>query len=372
MTQDLDRVRALIALFADATGDPLTIVASVFTPYQLLLFRRIHDLLPGRPVLLIDSRPRAYRLRHPADLTGAAVLPMELTGAVTDRTQAELVNEAMAAIGRFCGADPFVFLCASFQRHFNTVAYTRLRRRPDVRLLLMDDGLATFLDQGTTPRERARNLARELVARIRNLPARATVRGHPLGLDLAEVQGIILSMHVGAPARSKACSATGGGRRYFLLPQQTATLPEGDASKALFIGQPYRDVYGDAILDPMIEAICADLAGRGFTTIAFKPHHFQSDKEIARYLAHGMVLDDPPCAVEEMIAHSPYRTIASINTTALLTVRALLGDEVSAIAYDPAAFKPAQDTRDILEVEALFRQGGVEIVNVLSRGRVAS
>lgn len=343
-------------LFSGNDGAPLPIVASIFTPYQLLMLERIMETLPPRDVLVIDARPARFRDGRAPRIPGARYLACDLSGKVIDGGQARLVRDLLVEVANFRADRPIAFLCASFQRHFNTVALRHWRGDGGVRWVLMDDGLSTFLDLGTAWTERLRNFVREALAGLLGYPRRASIPGHPLGLDIPGLAGIILSLDA-RPERDH-------GRPYVLLPPSRATLGPGDPAKALFIGQPYAMNYGWKRLEPLIAGVVADLRARGLTDLAFKPHHFQKREEIDRYLAHGFQLVDPPVPVEEMIATSPYRAIASINTTALLTAKALFGDAVTAIAYDPTAFKPPQEKRDLHQVSALFAKAGVEIVSL--------
>jgi len=349
------------ALFSDREGDPLPIVSSIFTPYQLLLFERIMALVPDRPLLLIDSRPARYRDGRKPAIPPEQVRSLDLTGKVIDAEQARLVRQGLDEVSRFVGRKPFVFLCASYQRQFNTVLFTRYRTTGQARFLMMDDGLSTFLDPKSTRGEHVKNIGREIASRLRGYPKRRIFGGHPQGLDLPELSGILLSLDARPPGKEH--------RPYVVLPTGASSLDAGDPKQVLFVGQPYSIAYSWEVLDPLIRAIASDLRARGFERIAFKPHHFQPQEEVDRYLSQGFELIDPPIPVEEMIAGSQFRTIASINTTALLTTRALFGEAIHAIAYNPASFKPAQEQRDIREVEALFRRAGVEIVDCLSPAR---
>lgn len=345
----------LAAIFAGDDGAPLPIVASVFTPYQLMQCERIVTGLPPRPVLLIDGRSPAIRSQRPACIPGAEMLAADLTGEVLNRDQARLAMSTLDQAAQFVGGKPFVFLCASFQRHVNTLALTRWHRDPAARLVLMDDGLSTFLDAHPSPQERAKNALRESIARLRGFPARRAISGHPLGLDLPGLHAILLSIDA-RPDRPTR-------RPYAILPPAHREIAAGDPAMALFIGQPYAQSYGWDRIDALVDAVVADLTARGHTRLGFKPHHFQPRDEIDRYLARGFELVESSAALEEMIGASPYRTIASVNTTALLTARALYGDAIRAIAYAPTAFKPPQESRDLAEVEALFRRAGVEVVD---------
>lgn len=336
-------------------GALLPLVASVFTPYQLLFLERLWTQIEPRPLLILDSRGDRFREGRPPAIAGAQVISLSLTGAATDPSQVALIQQGIAAAEAFVADRRFVFTASSYQWPLNIGLYSKQRRNPRCRFLLVDDGLSTYLEIKRSMHELGRNFAREMLLKWRGLPARASYPGHPLGHDIPELHSIIVGLSDLPPQR--------GRRRYFsLTPSDGALTYTSDA--CLFIGQPYLRDYDARKLRPFIERIGADLSGRGFKRIGFKPHHFQSGQEIDYYLSMGFELVDPPIPVEEMIADSGFRTIASINSSALLTTRSLFGEGVRAIAYGPSVFKPAQEKRDLREVESIFRRAGVEIVDM--------
>lgn len=338
------------------------IVASIFTPYQLLFFERLRAHLPAGPLLVLDSRPERFRTGRPPLLGDATIVPLALTGQVNSAHQAGLIREGLTAIDRFAGGDGFAFVCGSYQWPINAAILHHQHRNPRFAPFLIEEGLSTYLDIVPSPRERWRNLAREAVARLRRFPPRARVVGHPLGHDLPGLRGIIVGI---APLD------TGSRRPYLTLPTaqggQVRFTPDG----AILIGQPYLRELGAARLGQLAGAMHTDLRSRGFERIAFKPHHFQPEEERALYRDAGFELIDPPLAVEEMIAASPFRTVVSFNSTALLTVKSLFGNGVHAIAYDPTRIVPRHESRDPAEVEQLFRAAGVEITSLDQGGKGA-
>ena len=347
------------ALSVDAADLPL--VLSVFTPYQLLFVERLCGLIAPRPLLLLDSRPEAFRRGREPRLP-AETIALALTGKVNDARQAALVRQGAAAVDRFAGGAPFGFLNASFQWPINNVVYTRHRRDPNAHFFLIEDGLSSYLEIRPSWREAIRNVGREAVARLRGFPRRRRIPGHPLGLDVPEIEAIFLGAErmPGGP----------GHRRYFTVPHRAdRMLAPGDGS-ALFVGQPYLKTYGEPAMRRFLAAAAAWLRADGIGRIAFKPHHYQDADEVLLYADAGFEVVNPPLTVEEMIADSPFRTIAAINSTALLTTRSLFGGTIRAIAFSPTRFRPAHERRRMSELEAVFAQAGVEIVdlgNVLAR-----
>ncbi len=345
-------LRALIA----RDGSRPVIVASVFTPYQLLVLERILGEAGAFDGLVIDQRPEKFRRNRPADVPGAQVIEASLTGSVVQADQRRLLRETLSRIETFVGERRFVFMCASFAWGLNNLVLARFRRRGRARFVMIEDGLSTYIEAGQAAQGRLRNLAREVVRRLKGEPARALYSGHSLGLDLPEVEGIV----TGSPDVPHA-----PGRNFVVLPP--AAIDEAaprDPGAVLFVGQPYLRDYGEGAIRRFAERSAAFLRNRGATRIDFKPHHFQTSGEIGLYLDQGFALYDPPMAVEEVIGASDHRVIASCNTTALITGRILLGGAIEAIAFDPTTFRPAQETRDPADVEALFRRFDVEIVHL--------
>ena len=187
---------------------------------------------------------------------------------------------------------------------------------------------------GRPPREAIRNVVREAVARLRGFPARAAIRGHPLGLDLPELRAIFIGV-------DRLRSSSNRRRPYLPLPSSDDARIEYTPDAALLVGQPYAGEVGLEQIGRVVAHIAADLRARGYRRLACKPHHFQGADELALYRDAGFEIVDPPTTVEEMIAESEFRTVAAINSTALLTVKSLFGDGVRAIAYAPSAFRPA-------------------------------
>jgi hypothetical protein len=335
-------------------GALLPVVAHVFTPYHLLFLERLWSLIEDRPLLLVDGRPDRFRDSRPPALPNARILSLPLNGQVNSPVQAAMIRDVIAEVDRFTGGGPFAHITASYQWPAANILFTRHRRDPRARFLLMDDGLSTYISVRPSVRERTRNIPREIVSRLRGFPRRSFVSGHPLGLDIAEIEAIFIGTQrpPSAPAH----------RNYISLPPSSETI-RFTPDAVLFVGQPYAAYYPEEQIYRTIDWIGRDLASRGFRRMGFKPHHFQRRDEIERYLALGFELVDPPVPVEEMLVQSEFRTIASINTSALLTTRSLFGDAIHAIAYAPAAYKPHQESRDMAEVEAIFRLAGVEVMS---------
>ncbi len=342
-------------------NDELPVIASVMTPYQLLFLEQIWTHLPTRPMLLIDGRPANHRAARPPRLQGLTqYLELDLTGQVNSQEQARLVRQAMAEAERFAGGMPVLFACASYQAPVNNAIYTRHRQDRSWHFLLFEEGLSTYLALSPTIRERLRNVAREAVSRLRRFPRRTLFGGHPQGLDLPELRAIIVVDGQTPPGRS--------AQRLVALPSGGGTELTFNPDNVLFAGQPFVSAYG---FDPELIRACAaeifaDLKNRGFKKIAFKAHHFQSAEDAQIYLDEGFELYESPLPLEEMIAQSEFRTIASVNTTALLTARSLYGEAVQSIAYSPADLGPHYERRDMNEVIEVFRRGGVEIVHLIS------
>lgn len=338
--------------FRFAGGDQ-AIVASVFTPYQLLFLERVLAQVTPRPTLIIDQRPEKYRIQRPPAPFGE-VVGVSLTGKVIDPAQQALMRETLAAVERFAAAGPITFLCSSLGWAFNNAVFTRWRRSETVRFALLEDGLSTYLAAGQSRRGQLRNLAREALGRARGYVPRTLFGGHALGLDLPEVRAILVGSDLVAQDRA---------RRYVTVPpiDGAGHVPR-DPAAALFVGQPYLRDYGEAAIVAFIDKARAYLNGQGITRLEVKPHHFQTMDEIRLYLDRGFTLLDPPVTVEELIGASTHGAIASCNTTALMTSKSLLGPAIRSIAFSPAAFRPAQETRDPAEVVAVFRRFGVEVV----------
>lgn len=354
MTGKIDAGRVCETLAIDDT--PLPIVASVFTPYQLLFLERIWALIEPRPLMILDSRPQRFRSGRPPAIPADRLIDLDLTGKVNDRGQAALVRRGVQQVAAFTGDRPFAFLSASLQWPINNVLYTRYRRDPRCRCLLIDDGLSTYLDLRPSRRERTRNIAREIVARLKGFPARSFFAGHPLGLDAPRIDGILIGAAQAPHGRT--------GRTYIPLPHDAATGPALPRDKVMFVGQSYSSGYSSVTLDATIAAIHEDLRARGFARPVVKPHHFQGGDEIERYLRAGFELLESSITVEEIVARRDFGTIASINSTALLTCKSLYGDRLEALAYNPTAFQPSHEHRDMAEVEAIFHRAGVTIVDL--------
>ena len=351
-------IAPLLTAFRSATGGDLLVVASVFTPYQLLFFERLWEVLRDRPLFVLDSRPERYRLGRPPRFGEAVhIESLPLTGKVNDPEQAVLVRRGIEAAERFVDSKPFAFVCGSYQWSINSAFYYRHRDNSDCSFFLSEEGLSSYLDIRPSRRERWRDLVRETVSRLRGFPPRPMIQGHPLGHDLPELKGIILGI---------AHPPEGGTRQrpFLLLPPDHTEGMAYSPDAALLIGQPYVQELGEARLAQLAATIHQDLARRGFRRIAFKPHHFQLEAEVAIYTAQGFDLINPPLAVEEMIPQSEFRTLAGFNSTALLTAKSLFGDSVHAIAYDPSRIVPRHEGRNEEAVEAIFREAGVEIIRL--------
>jgi hypothetical protein len=342
-------------------GRPQAIVASVFTPYQLLFLERLCAISPIPRILVLDARAERFRSGRSPQIAGAEVIALNLTGKVNDPEQAVLVRRGIAAVERFADGGDVTFLAASYQFPINNVAYRAHRHDPKWRFCLIEDGLSTFIGVHPSPRERLRNAVREVVARLRGFPARLSIPGHPLGLDLPAIRAIFVGVDR-LPTSPRA-------RPYVTLPPPAAAGLTYTPDAALMVGQPYAAELGLDVLRSVIAQSPTDLQRRGCTRIAFKPHHFQSPAEVAIYTDLGFEIVDPPITVEELIPASPFRTIAAINSTALLTTRSLFGDAVRAIAYAPSAVRPRHERRDPREIEAVFAAAGVEIVPVAGLDR---
>lgn len=344
----------LTSMMIGSNGQPMAVIVSIFTPYQLLFLERYWAELGPRPLLILDSRAPKHRAARKPRIPGE-VMELDLTGKVNDPDQALLVRQAATAAEDFAQRHRVCFICGSYQWPVNTTIFHRNRKNPDWIFMLQDDGLSTYLNLRPSPREKFRNIIREIVARVRGFPARTMVQGHPLGHDLPGLSAIILGLE---PAHD----TPGKGKVIVLPPQSQAVSYDGHA--ALFVGQPIIKDYGRDRLQPFLQQVAADLRARGYSRLAFKPHHFQPEEEIGLYLSAGFELFDPPLPVEEVIAESAFRTIAAVSSTALLTCKALFGDEVKAIAFNLTRFPPAHEKRDMTEVQALFQRAGVELVEL--------
>ncbi|WP_448658015.1 hypothetical protein ACPVPU_11170 [Sphingomonas sp. CJ99] len=341
--------------FADAASDA-PIVASVTTPYQLMFLERLVAVLAPRPMLLIDQRPAKFRDGRAPRLGDAKIISLTIDGNVMQPENLARIRDAMARIEAMVGDRPFTFLCASLAWPFNNMVYTRWRRRPGVRIALSEDGLSTYLRSGQSGNWMLRSIALELIGRVRGAPARTLFSGHPLGLDQPDVRTIFVGSDRVVP--------TDGGDRYRVVPPDARLAQAGsrDPARAVFVGQPYLRDYGAPRMAAFVDHALGWLRGQGVSTIHIKPHHFQSPEEIALYTDRSCILVDPPVPIEEMIGDSDYGVIASANSTALMTVKSMLGDTIRSVAFDPAAFRQIQERRDPADILAVFRKFGVEVI----------
>jgi hypothetical protein len=338
-------------------GHDAPIAVSIHTPYQLLFLERLLACVSPRPTLIVDQRPEKYRLGRKPQTPGVQVLEAAITGRLTDPDQQRLMREVLDRIDAFANHGAFTFVCPSFGWPFNNIALTRWRRRGDVRFAIIEDGLSTYLQTSQSWKWQLRNLALEIVGRVRGYLPRTLFGGHPLGLDLGEVQAIFVGSDLVIPER--------GSERYIAVPPLAGQAEvQRDPAAALFVGQPYLRDYGEDAIVAFIDKAFAWLRSQGVTRMALKPHHFQTPEEIALYLDRGCTLLDPPVTIEELIGGSDYGILASSNTTALMTTKSMLGPAIRTVAINPTAFSQRQETRDPAEVVAIFRRFGVEVVEL--------
>jgi hypothetical protein len=154
-----------------------------------------------------------------------------------------------------------------------------------------------------------------------------------------------------------------GQDRMIVLPAERQGIV-GAEDAVLFVGQPYMRHVGRERIEPFAHNVAAVLRELGYAKLAFKAHHFQLDDEVEIYRRAGFELFESSLPLEEVLGASGFRTIASVNSTALLTSKALFGDGIRSIAFNLNKFKILHEKRDEGEVEALFRSVGVELREV--------
>lgn len=328
------------------------VVLSIFTPFQLLVAQNIiAQQYSSNPVYVIDHR------RNKANGIDASHFPnlvecheLDASGSLREQSFRDNLTSAIRfareAISKHRAA---VLLLASLEWGPNNAIYAANRSNPSLRVEMIEDGMSTYLAAKAPIKQKIRRMVRFIYGALHGIPYRLYFNGHALGLDLQDVSRV----HVSAP---ELLSHSGGKTTRMQWPMSDqATVP----ASGLFLTQPYTAQWGDAYLECVTSFFAA--SGTGIMDWAVKFHHFSTDDEVSHFTSLGYQRLDTLEPLEQVIMRSSYGVICSVNSTALLTAKLILGDRVRCVAICPTRFYPKWEQRDDTDLLGILLKAGVEV-----------
>ncbi|WP_168708601.1 polysialyltransferase family glycosyltransferase [Hydrogenophaga sp. PAMC20947] len=178
-----------------------------------------------------------------------------------------------------------------------------------------------------------------------------TISGHPHGLDMPNVAGLIaeypdlLSRH---------------GKQIELLPTHTSSIEfSGENLNAvMFVGQPHLDPRFD--LNDLYTNLAHGLNEYFNLPLIYKPHHFESLEQLAAAKSAGFKLLETNIPFEILAKTTRPAALVSFRSTVLLNAPRLLGDGVPIYTFAPFLVSPPDENGSLVELRNVLKQFGVK------------
>ena len=195
------------------------------------------------------------------------------------------------------------------------------------------------------------------VALIKGFSFGISIRGHPHGLDMDNVKGLIaehpslLSSH-GKPIES--------------LPLENIPFNNSSCSisEVMFIGQPHLDsridllsLYGD---------MAFGLKEYFQLPLVYKPHHFEPPQQIRAAKSAGFKIIETNLPFEELIEKRRPSVVVSFRSTALINTSRLLDKSAKVYTFAPFLVAPPDECGSLEQLRSVMAMFGVDSFPVAS------
>lgn len=333
----------------------VALIISVFTPFQLLVSQEVvASEFPTAQVYLVDQRAAKFREYSPPQFENLQkVCVLNNNGSIRSKADREAIREALNFSEMVLEREQnVIFLCASLEWALNNALFTLCRRRSSAKIRMFEDGISTYIPLSPGPVQRLKRVYRLLQSYLPSSPRLSYVRGaHAIGLNDPDVEAIYVKNESVVTYPLDRLKKYSGA---------SLTPVVRDLETGIFLIQHFTTEYGEQY-SQFVGDFIASLAQFGVKKWFVKLHHFSPPEEAKIFMDAGFELFDSRCTVEEALLTSPIGVVASINTTALVTVKLLFEDGIRSISISPDVFAPKWEKRGQSNLVSLFKSCGVEI-----------
>jgi hypothetical protein len=228
--------------------------------------------------------------------------------------------------------------------------YAYFLGKPNFPVYIYAEGISSYLDLQLPLRWRIEFNIYRWIAALRGFTSGVAIKGHPHGLDMPNVKGLIaeypqlLSRHK-KPIESLNVPIP-------LLADSASTVKE-----VMFLGQPHLDSRID--LATFYINLADGLQKYFHVNLTYKPHHFEPLAQIKLAAAAGFNIIETDVPFEELIRNRRSSVVVSFRSTALINAPRILGESTEVFTFAPFLVQPPDESGSLDQLRKVMASFGV-------------
>lgn len=259
---------------------------------------------------------------------------------------------ASSSIKRWLGNDTAYLIFPGILHPVANALFSVFLKESRVRTLIYADGISAYLNIGLPYPWRLRFSILRWIGMLKGFPRGIAVQGHPHGLDMPGVFGLIAEYPDLLTGHGKPVE-----KLYIenYLRHHAETAPE----EVVFVGQPHliREIDLHALYLSMAEG----LKNYFGLKLVYRPHHFEPKKQIEAASKAGFAIVDSRLPFDEWLRATSPAAVVSFRSTILINAGRILGKSDCVYTFAPFLVQPPDESGGIDDIRAIMMRFGVRV-----------
>lgn len=226
--------------------------------------------------------------------------------------------------------------------------YAHFLRLPNFSAYIYAEGISSYLDLELPLMWKIKFNVYRWIAVLKGFSSGVTIKGHPHGLDMPNVKGLISEYPQLLIRHEKPIEL-------LTIPSPLLTDSKSTVKEVMFIGQPHLDSRLDLAI--FYVNLVDALQKYFYTNLVYKPHHFEPFAQVQLAKTAGFKIIETDLPFEELIKIRRPSVVVSFRSTALINASRILGTSAEVFTFAPFLVQPPDERGSIAqlrEVMALF------------------